>query len=256
MPEAVESAEFASNTNKPVNISRMNANKIMAVNNALENKRFITSSRLYEEDIYSWELEDVGDDSIEIPPINTPYQLKIDQITHAYLNDAIPIALPANETTPEQMKNIELPLGLSRETMSMQGVLVDRGAPRADNLTKHAYLNIARQQWSYIIQDAANPLSYPRLTLNAPVVSNPNSFSRFGEVHQQVLGVTYNIDGTTEVDTDNVNGKYIHGFPRYFRGLISNLTFTLMGGRPDIWNWRMEFTIIKNENFWLRPGNE
>ena len=205
-------------------------------------KLYITSHPDYLEDLYRGEVYPSNASGYEAVPI--AYELKTDQLTQTYINDAIPIYLPAEESTNEQLRNLQVTLGISREMLSLQGVLVDRGSPTANNLTKHVFLNIARKQWGQIIQNAANPLSYPRLTLN----SGYDIFE------------TNMYDSDTDLDNDAdrlesgsyIRGEHDGGFPKYYRGIITNLTFTLQGGRPDIFTWRMEFAAIKNENFYRR----
>ena len=220
-------------------------------------REFITSNPRFYEDLYEAEV---------FPNLDAPiaYELKCEQLVHQYFNDTIPINLPAEETTdrttPEQLRNLVVAIGTSREALQMQGVLVDRGAPSATNLTKHAFLNLARKQWSTILHAPANPLAYPRLTLNS-------GLDIFEENWNMANGPYQGIEDPDTMDDDDYtwgnlardgDGELLmeaqRGFPRYIRGMVSQLTFTLQGGRPDIWNWRMEFVIIKNENFYSRPS--
>ena len=212
-------------------------------------REFITSNLDFYEDLYRAEVFPFSD-TTNYADLPIAYELKCEQLVHQYFNDTIPINLPAEETTdrttPEQLRNLVVAIGTSREMLQMQGVLVDRGIPLATNLTKHTFLNLARKQWSTILHAPANPLAYPRLTLNSGRdIFEPGSRDANGAYEE-----IENLDG---VLNDGIASNEL-GFPRYIRGMISQLTFTLQGGRPDIWNWRMEFVIIKNENFYSRPA--
>ena len=206
--------------------------------NSTHPRRFITSDANYLEDLYLADVLPVGitnANGLMHVAEPTKYRLFVDQLTYTYHNDVIPINLPAEESASSQLRNIIVTLGTSRETISLQGVLVDRLTPTPSGgftpLTKHIFLNIIRRQWARTITDTGNPLAYLRLTLDGNSTED------------------YSQDGWGSFSQD---GRF-SGFPKYYRGLIMNLTLTLQGGRPDIWNWRMEFAVIKNENFYQNP---
>ena len=230
----------------PMEIIDINAEKPNNMATA-DPRKFITSNPDFYEDLYEAEV---------FPNLEAPiaYELKCEQLVHQYFNDTIPINLPAEETTdrttPEQLRNLVVAIGTSREMLQLQGVLVDRGIPSTTNLTKHTFTNLARKQWSTILHAPSNPLAYPRLTLNSGIdIFEPESTVGANAPYSNYITSTYPAGRIA-------SGQLLsnRGFPRYIRGMISQLTFTLQGGRPDIWNWRMEFVIIKNENFYSRPA--
>ena len=239
---------------EPMKIEDMNAQKPNYVSNS-DPRLFITSNAEYYEDLYRFEIFPMSSPRYSDPP--QIYELKCEQLVQQYFNDTIPINLPAEDTkdrtTPEQLRNLLVTIGTSREMLQMHGVLVDRGIPSETNLTKHAFLNLARKQWTTILHGPSNPLTYPRLTLNSRFdILVPNERVDANGPYNALNST--NISGLGGEVYDSSLALAERGFPRYIRGMIGQLTFTLQGGRPDIWDWRMDFIIIKNENFYSRPA--
>lgn len=145
------------------------------------------------------------------------YQLKVDQITHSFREPAVPLSLPTSENSKDQLRNQMITLGMRNEEFRLSGVLIDRGAVSASNPRRQTLLDIARVQWVPIIAADGKPNSSP---------DNPNSY------------LLLTIGSDTEPD-DSTRG---------YRGMISELSFINMGGRPDIWRWQMSFIVVMNEH--------
>jgi hypothetical protein len=183
-------------------------------------------------------------DGGKAPPTTTAFQLRADTVVHEFTDMVVINPMPAadvsdsnNSTvgsgktgTPGQLNNIVLAIGQRVETIKLSGTLVDRGPVTAANPRRQILLNIARMQhfkiartgdksWGGVASSALNPRSYPCLTL-------------FDSLASPGYSVPLEPSGDS----------------RQYRGIIKDISFTLEGGRPDIWSWNMTFAVINNEH--------
>jgi len=198
-----------------------------------------------------------ADDYFQRParmPTTTRFQLNVTDISHTF-NDMVAITpmmkTKWDGTLHEQIQTLGFSVGMRRETMKFSGTLVDRGPISATNPRKQVLMNICRTQWLKISgmwggkdvssangfeQDSpsgttnfkglgyggpVNPRSYPCITIYDPA-NQSSSNNRLVDL--------------------NPDGGY-----NIYRGIIRSLSFTQVGGRPDIWDWTMDFVVMSNE---------
>ena len=182
-------------------------------------------------------------------PTTTAFQLRCDQLSHEF-QDAVTVSpIPAydvrDETlegagTPGQLNQIVMAMGMRTETIKLAGVLVDRGLVTAANPRKQVLMTIARMQhlkiarggntsgWGGKHSNPMNPRSYPCLNIYDSL--SPSGYS----IGREPAGHTV--------------GGLIYGGGRQYRGLIKDISFSLEGGRPDIWTWNITFMVVSNEH--------
>ena len=185
--------------------------------------------------------------------------------------------------TPEQMSNIAVGLGFRQEKLSLGGVLIDRGLVSASNPRRQVLLNIARTQylkvrnaappqsekeggflgftlkggskftggmsigrvedppprgrqhaWGGLFAGPTNPRSYPCLTIH----NQDYDASEANTYHDPGDGTNWR-PPTGDVEAD---GGY-----KIYRGMITQISFSMEPGRPDFWRWSMDFSVIANE---------
>ena len=179
---------------------------------------------------------------IHRPPTTTAFQLQCDSIVHDATDQTSIAPMPGVENsagvsrfsgTPGQLNNLVLGLGMRTEVIKLSGWLVDDGPISPSNPRKQVLMNIARlqyfktgrsqseQSWGGKQGGPLNPRAYPCLTI---FDSNLNS----------AYDTSYQI-----TQPSNTNLSY--------RGLIKSLTFSQQGGRPNQWQWTMEFHVLQNE---------
>ena len=190
-----------------------------------------------------------------------------------------------NTGTPEQMSNLAVGLGFRQEKLSLGGVLLDRGHVTALNPRRQVLLNIARTQylkvrnaappqskkesgifgtgfqfnpgggkipigsigrvkeppqrgrqhaWGGIFAGPTNPRSYPCLTIH----NQDYDASIANTYHDPDDGTNWR-PPTGDVEAD---GGY-----KIYRGMITQISFSMEPGRPDFWRWSMDFSCITNE---------
>jgi len=190
-------------------------------------------------------------------PSTTAFELKCESVQHAVQDMSTITALPGIDYgtsgftgTPEQLDNIAIAFGMRKETITLSGILIDRGNITASNPRRQVLLNIARSQylkirntspiadakdktkdgfkprgvhtqWGGIFAGPMNPRSYPCLTI-------------FGLGYE---GSSASTGGDVEAD-----GGY-----RIYRGIIKSLSWTMDPGRPDFWRWKMTYEVVVNE---------
>ena len=173
-------------------------------------------------------------------PTTTAFQLRCEQVSHEF-TDAVTVSpIPAYDVrdevlegagTPGQLNQIVMAMGMRTETIKLAGVLVDRGLVTAANPRKQVLMTIARMQhlkiargaskegWGGTNSNPMNPRSYPCLTLYNSLASPGFSM-----------------------------GREPSGDGKQYRGLIKDISFSLEGGRPDIWTWNFTFMVVSNEH--------
>ena len=172
----------------------------------------------------------------------TAWELKADSVTHSFKNMGIPLPLPTVGGSSDQLRNMIIDLGMRTEQIKMTGILVDRGTPAASNPRKQTLMDIARTQFDVTIDPGGgrdanaitdNPNAYLLLTLGSGTEPSDDA-SGFTAPTQLIL------------QDDNNSGA--DSTLKGYRGMITELSFTQKGGRPDIWTWSMTFYIIMNEH--------
>jgi hypothetical protein len=206
----------------------------------------------------------------DIDPGTTKWQLRCDTLARNYTNSAIPLPMPAIGRG-DQYFNMLLDIGMRQETINMGGTLVDRGTPTAENPRLQTLFDIIRTQHSPQLNlsgedqggegtpyTPANTLTYLRLTIGAGY--EPSDY-------QESTGVGAGATTQTPAYAMNTNiiirdRNYTPGGPRTdttlgtqrtekaYRGLVTQFSANLMGGKPDIWTWSMTFNVVKNEHDW------
>ena len=175
----------------------------------------------------------------------TAWELKVDTVSHTFKNLAIPLPLPTAGARLDQLQNMVVDLGMRSEIIKLNGILVDRGTPSASNPRKQTLLDIARTQFSSTIDPedtrgasatTDNQNAYLILTLGSGTEPSDDA-SGFTAPTQLIVQ-----------DTNTVVAGYRDTTAKIYRGLISDLSFTQRGGRPDIWTWTMTFYVVKNEH--------
>ncbi len=160
---------------------------------------------------------------------------------------------------PEQLDNFSFNPGFKRESIKLSGVLIDNGPITPNNPRRQNLLTIARTQylkirnappipdseaegtlgkiqgamnkWGGLFAGPTNPRSYPCLTIFN------RGYDSYDAGDDTDVSGGVGKEGWTEPD-----GAY-----RIYRGIIKNLSFTMESGRPDYWQWSMDFEIISNE---------
>jgi len=206
----------------------------------------------------------------DIDPLTTKWQLKCDTLGRNYANSAIPLPIPSMGRG-DQYFNMLLDIGMRQETINMTGTLVDRGVPTAENPRLQTLFDIVRTQHSPTMNlndedqgggenknDPANPMAYLRLTIGSGY--EPSDY-------QESTGVGAGATTQTPSYAMNTNlivrdRNYTPGGPhtkdtlgtqrteKAYRGLITQFSANVVGGKPDIWTWNMTFNVVKNEHDW------
>lgn len=210
--------------------------------------------------------------------VGNEYELDVERLTHTFQTSAAVMPLPGmanvlgsgtDNHNSAQITAISLDLGMMREIITVNGVLIDRDKhpqhtydPETDlPITGHPIrrqhlLDIARTQW-------ANVHGWNRLTKFS--WSNPNKFPALtiGPMHGRSATGT-NRDGGYYGDEpfsdvrgnqltrgawsgSSFDSKFDYKGRRRYRGLIRRLTLTQIPGQPDVWRFQFDFEIVKNE---------
>jgi len=201
---------------------------------------------------------------VKTNPTTTAFQLRCEDIRHEFMDMSAISPLPAFDIrdgtydsvgTPGQLNNIVIALGLRTEVIKLSGVLVDRGPVTAANPRRQTLLNIARTQYLKISRGG-------KKNAQEGVSDETRATSGWGGVHAgplnprsfPCLSLFHDINilrGSTLEQDFNFGysiGTEPSGDSRQYRGIIKDLTFRLVGGRPDIWEWDMSFAVVNNEH--------
>jgi hypothetical protein len=170
----------------------------------------------------------------------------------------------ANNTA--QMVALVIDLGMMREIISVQGILVDRtthpNSTSGHHIRRQHLLDVARTQWANVHNynratgfEWDNPNRLPALTLG-PMLGRDTSGSYrdvdyFGQEPSddprglEQVGSTASGHATSNIKawdwTFNYKGR------RRYRGMIRRLTLTQLSGQPDVWRYNFDFEVVKNE---------
>ena len=206
----------------------------------------------------------------DIDPLTTKWELKCDTLSRNYANSAVPLPMPSIGKG-DQYNNMLLDIGMRQETINMSGTLVDRGAPTASNPRLQTLFDIIRTQHGPSmdigevdqgaegkVQNPSNPLTYLRLIIGSGYEPSDYQESTGVGAGSTTQNPTYDVNTNLIVRDRN----YAPGGPRTpaalgsqrtekaYRGLVTQFSATIMGGKPDIWTWQMTFNVVKNEHDW------
>ena len=207
------------------------------------------------------------------------FELDIESLTHTFQTVTQPMPMPgvakvtgADAHSNVQMVALVLDLGMMREIISVQGVLIDRvthpSSTSGHHIRKQNLLDVARGQWARVhnlnraIGDVwQNPNRVPALTIGpmhgratTGVIGTDRDHGYYGDepsddprgleasmykTGNDLIGHPHNSFGWDW--SFNYRGR------RRYRGLIRKLTLTQVAGQPDVWRYTFDFEIIKNE---------
>ena len=181
------------------------------------------------------------------------WQLQCDRITHAFQTPAIPLGLPVIGQS-DQLQNKMIDIGMRTETIRISGVIRDVGVPAMNNVRKQTLLDIARVSFSATINsndqgDEASPgniNAYLKLTIGSGVEPSDYDTSLGGSVSNPAYKINTNL--ITRDQNNNGGTVGSRATTKSYRGMITDLTFELEGGRPDIWRYNFSFYCVKNEH--------
>ena len=188
-----------------------------------------------------------------VPSGAVEWQLQVDRISHAFSTPAIPLGLPGSGQG-DQLRNQMINIGMRTETIRCSGVIRDVGVPSATNVRKQTLLDIARVQWSPNVNandqgEGANPgniNSYLRLTIGDGYEPSDYTDSVGGNPSSPTLAINTNL--VTRDQNNNGGSVGARRTTKSYRGMITDITFELEGGRPDIWRYNFSFYCVKNEH--------
>jgi len=193
--------------------------------------------------------------------------LDVENITHMWQTTASAMPMPGmanvlggdgTDHNSAQIVAITLDLGMMREMITVQGVLIDRVAHPSStsghHIRKQHLLDIARTQWANVHGwnrtdkfSWNNPNKFPALTIG-PMYGRTTSGSNrddgyYGqEPWSDVRGDSSLFGASIKFDhTPSYKGR------RRYRGLIRRLTLTQVPGQPDVWKFTFDFEVVKNE---------
>ena len=195
----------------------------------------------------SWHLDSSKNDTAwslnkQRRPRTTEFQLRCDSITHDVSDMATIAPMPAynnmdgtrsDSSTPGQLHNLVVAMGMRYEVIKLSGALVDEGPITASNPRKQVLMNIARMQYLKTGRGGRN--SWGGVN-SGPL--NPNSY----------LCLTIYDADIGSIGTYDSIGYQPNGLDLVYRGLIKSFAFRQEGGRPNQWFWTMEFQVLANEH--------
>ena len=202
--------------------------------------------------------------------VGNEYELDVERLTHTFQTSAAVMPMPgmanvlgtgtADDLNSAQIVSISLDMGMMREIITCNGVLIDRpnhpSSTSGHHIRKQNLLDVARTQWANIHGwnrttkfEWSNPNKFPALTIGPMYGRNESGTARdegyygqepFSDVrgNQLTRGAW---SGTSFDSTFDYKGR------RRFRGLIRRLTLTQIPGQPDVWRFQFDFEIVKNE---------
>jgi len=185
------------------------------------------------------------------------WQLQVDRITHNFQTPAIPLPLPTTGQG-DQVLNKMIDIGMRSENIRCAGVLRDVGIPSMRNVRKQTLLDICRVQHAPTIglsgeqSKPSNPNAYLRLTIGSGHEPSDYTNSVGGSVSNPTLKINTNLVTRDRNNNGSVVGSRTTA--KSYRGLITDITFELEGGRPDIWQFNFSFYVVKNEHDYVDQG--
>jgi len=199
--------------------------------------------------------------------IGNEFELDVESITHIWQTTASALPMPgmANvvgtgqaDHNSAQIVAITLDLGMMREMITVQGVLIDRdthpSSTSGHHIRRQHLLDIARTQWANVHGwnrenkfSWNNPNKFPALTIGPMYGRTTSGYDRdegyYGqEPWSDVRGTPSRYGWGSNFDhTPSYKGR------RRYRGLIRRLTLTQVPAQPDVWRFTFDFEVVKNE---------
>jgi len=215
------------------------------------------------------------------------FELDVNSLTHNFQTmtaigplPGIPRRNLSDIRSTYQLNALSIDLGMMREVIAVQGILVDRVDHPSSTSTHHMrrqhLLDIVRSQYGFIhgLSRGGKDISminvnrFPALTIG-PMYGRTAGNDQDYEGDQPSDDVRgYEVKGWTNAYQRNhalANGKAVKSSwsptPTYkgrhrYRGLIIRCSVQNQGGRPDIWQYSFEFVVIKNEMQMRLSSNE
>jgi len=187
-------------------------------------------------------------------PTTTKFQLNVTDISHSF-NDMVTVT-PMMKTSwdgklHEQIQTLGYSIGMRKETMKLSGTMRDTGNISATNLRKQVLMNICRTQWLKISGFWGGKPGVNKgngYLHSSPDNTNFKGKGNSGPVNPRSYPCLTIYDPTDQSSSNNllVDLNPDSGYNIY-RGIIKSLSFTQVGGKPDIWDWSMDFVIMSNE---------
>tara|TARA_R110002020_G_scaffold39420_1_gene117258 strand:- start:2104 stop:3096 length:993 start_codon:yes stop_codon:yes gene_type:complete len=208
------------------------------------------------------------------------FELDVSNITHTFQSLTAVGPLPGmprrhmeDVKDTAQLTALAIDLGMIREIISVQGVLIDRpnhpNSESGHHVRRQHLLDLLRTQYAFvhgINRTRKDPWQninrFPALTIGAMTnrtaetigdrayegdqpSNDPRGIARKGAANSaQVADAAAR--NLTVPKYSWVPKPTYSGRNRY-RGLMRRLTVKNEGGRPDVWNYSFEFVVIKNE---------
>ena len=216
------------------------------------------------------------------------FELDVNQLTHTFQSLTVVAPLPGIPNTDNnkqqrkttQLNSFAIDLGMMREIISVQGILVDRkehpSSGSGHHIRRQHLLDMVRAQYAFLREfdredtDAwLNINKFPALTIG-PIYDRtagndqlytgdqPSDDIRGTEHDGPDLATsgTLSAAGGAQIRAAASQNKAVRSSwdftPTYkgrnrYRGLIRRANVRNEGGRPDIWTFNFEFVVIKNE---------
>lgn len=206
------------------------------------------------------------------------FELDVNSLTHTFQSMTAVGPMPGMPKTnlgdtksTYQLNSLNIDLGMMREVIAVQGIMVDRvGHPSSTSghhMRRQHLLDIVRSQFGFIhgLSNGGKDLAmmnvnrFPALTIG-PMYGRTAGNDQDYEGDQPSDDIRgYEVKGwTNSHQRDDATARGIsvrsswspkltyRGRHRY-RGLIIRCNVTNQGGRPDIWQYNFEFVVVKNE---------
>jgi len=216
------------------------------------------------------------------------FELDVNQLTHTFQSLTVVAPLPGIPNTDNnkqqrkttQLNSFAIDLGMMREIISVQGILIDRtespSSSSGHHIRRQHLLDMVRAQYAFLREsdpedtDAwLNINKFPALTIG-PIYDRtagndqlytgdqPSDDVRGTEHDGPDLAANRSVTaaGTAQQKSASVDNQSVRSSwdftPTYkgrnrYRGLIRRANVRNEGGRPDIWTFNFEFVVIKNE---------
>jgi hypothetical protein len=209
------------------------------------------------------------------------FELDCNMITHTYQSltsilplPGIPKRFNSDSRSTAQLNALNIDLGMQREIISCQGIVIDRKTHHSSSSGHHIrrqhLLDMVRTQYGYIHDYDHNKDTtwmninrFPALTIGPMRRSNYSGQTHLDEGYEgeepsdDVRGtehtgssfpsqVTHAAGLGQGVQSSWTPTPSYTGRSRY-RGLLTRLNLRNEGGRPDVWQFSFDFIVIKNE---------
>jgi hypothetical protein len=202
------------------------------------------------------------------------FELDCNMITHTYQSMTGVMPLPGmvkrkntDTRSTAQLNALNIDLGMQIEKISCQGIIVDRknhhSSSSGHHLRRQHLLDMVRTQYGFIHgfgdkdNSWMNMNRFPALTIGPMRRTGTNVVTHLDESYEgdepsdDVRG--REVSGPTLVNQSGQHVKYswdptpgYTGRNRY-RGVITRCNVRNEGGRPDVWQFSFDFSVIKNE---------